>query len=79
MSERFRFDHRVVVPNPKPGFEVVKFFGDAVQVPAPDASEPRLPSGLTVAQQAELSRRTASIGISVLTAQKRNISQGRLK
>lgn len=79
MSERFRFDQRVVVPEVPEGLEVVKCFGLPMVVCAPQDGESRFPSGLTESQIREVAQVIVERGVNALAEQKRKVAQGRLQ
>lgn len=77
MSERFRFDQRVIIPEPPEGMVVVKFFGLPVQVSAPCNGDVLLGnSGITEKQLRELNKIIAEKGIDRLIDQKQQVANG---
>lgn len=80
MSERFRFDQRVLpVPKPPLGKEVVKCFGMPVVVCAAKPGERVLGSGLTESQAREVGQLVLDQGVDRLALQKQMVAQGQLK
>lgn len=78
MSERFRFDQRVCVPQAPEGKVVIKCFGLPLVVCAALPGEPVLGSGLTESQAREAAEVIRSVGVGPLAEQKSRVSQGRV-
>ncbi len=75
MSERFRFDHRIVMPEVPDGMALVRCFGMPFLVSEALPGEPVLPSKLTETQQQEVINYIKKIGVDQLSDQKKGISQ----
>ena len=59
MERKFRLGSRAVVMVPLDGREIVKFYGNPLEVPAADPEEVRLPCGMTE-RQLKLTQQLAS-------------------